>query len=71
MNNRRMLLPALLAVLLFFSLIIPASAAGGSAAAWQVSSAMGSRQAAPMVAAGFYHTVGLRADGTVVAMGEN
>src|SRR3989304_8446847 len=28
-------------------------------------------QATPMVAAGFYHTVGLKDDGTVVAVGEN
>ena len=71
MKNRRMLLPALLAILLFFSLISAASAATGSSVARSVSSAVGPGRATPMVAAGFDYTVGLKSDGTVVALGGN
>jgi hypothetical protein len=71
MKNRKTLLPALLAIVLFFSLILPASVAGGSAVARSVSSAIDPGRATPMVAAGFDYTVGLRSDGTVVALGNN
>ena len=69
MKNKKMLIPVLLAIVVFFSLIPPPSAAGNSTMARSMASLVGLGQAAPMVAAGFYHTVGLEADGTLVAVG--
>ena len=58
MKNRKILLPALLSISLVFSLILTASV-------------MAQEQVTPMVAAGNDYTVGLKANGTVVAVGEN
>ena len=57
-----MLLPALLSIALVFSLILPASVPN-------MASVMAQGQLTPMVAAGWGHTVGLKSDGTVVAVG--
>ena len=62
MENRKMFLPALLSMTLVFGLILPASAL-------DMASVMAQGQVTPMVAAGAYHTVGLKLDGTVVAVG--
>ena len=71
MKNIKMLLLALLAIVLTFGLALPASAEGASTMALNIASVMEQGQSAPMVAAGYYHTVGLKADGTVVAIGDN
>jgi len=62
MKNRKMLLPALLSIALVCSLILPASVLN-------MASVMAQGQVTPMVAAGWGHTVGLKSDGTVVAVG--
>ena len=64
MKNRKILLPALLSIALVFSLILPASVLN-------TNSVMAQGQVTPMVAAGAGHTVGLKADSTVVAAGDN
>jgi hypothetical protein len=54
------------------SIVSAVSSAGfASAIAVDAPSVAGQGRALPMVAAGYYHTVGLKADGTVVAIGEN
>ena len=63
MTNRKTLLPALLSKALVFSLILPALILNMASVAAQ-------EQVTPMVTAGG-HTVGLKADGTVVAVGNN
>jgi len=62
MKNRKMLLAALLSIALVFSLILPASVLN-------MASVMAQEQITPMVAAGYSYTVGLKSDGTVVAVG--
>ena len=64
MKNRKMLLPALLSIALAFSLILPASVLN-------MTSVMAQEGIMPMVAAGEWHVVGLKSDGTVVAVGWN
>jgi alpha-tubulin suppressor-like RCC1 family protein len=64
MKNKKMLLPALLSIALIFGLIVPASLLN-------MASFVGQESVTPMVAAGYYHTVGLKSDGTVVAVGNN
>ena len=64
MENRRMLLPALSSIALVFSLIIPASPLNMAPATAQ-------GNVTPMIAVSDWHTVGLKSDGTVVAVGEN
>ena len=58
MTNGKTLLPALLSISLLFGLILTASV-------------MAKEQVTPMVAAGNDYTVGLKANGLVVAVGEN
>jgi len=62
MKNRKMLLQVLLFIALVFSLILPASVLN-------MTSVMAQGQVTPMVAAGYSYTVGLKSDGTVVAVG--
>jgi hypothetical protein len=64
MKNRRMLLPTLFSIALVFSLIVPAPLLN-------TASVMAHGPVTPMVAAGSIHTVGLKADGTMVAVGHN
>jgi len=64
MKNRKMLLQVLVAMALVLSLIAPASALN-------MNSVMAQEEVTPMVAAGGAHTVGLKSDGTVVAVGDN
>ena len=59
-----MLLPALLSIALVFSLVLPAPVPN-------MTYVMAQEQATPMVAVGWGHTVGLKSDGTVVAVGDN
>jgi alpha-tubulin suppressor-like RCC1 family protein len=58
MKNRKIFLPALLSIALVFSLILPASVIARG-------------QVTPMVAAGDVYTVGLKANGKVIAVGDN
>ena len=64
MKIRKMLLPSLFSIALIFSLIFPASVPN-------IASVMAQEQVTPMVAAGWGHTVGLKSDSTVVAVGAN
>ena len=64
MKNRKMLLPALLSIALVFSLILPASVPN-------MASVMAQGNVTPMIAAGDWHMVGLKSDGTAVAVGNN
>ena len=64
MKNRKMRLQVLLSMALVLSLIVPASLLN-------IASAMAQGAVTPMVAAGVGHTVGLKSDGTVVAVGFN
>ena len=64
MKNRKMLLQVLLSMALVLSLILPASVLN-------TASVMAQGSVPPMVAASRDHTVGLKADGTVVAAGWN
>jgi hypothetical protein len=64
MTNRRLLLQVSLSMALVLSLIVPASLLN-------IASAMAQGAVTPMVAAGVGHTVGLKSDGTVVAVGFN
>lgn len=64
MKNKKMLFPPVLSVALVLSLILPVSVLN-------VASVMAQAQVTPMLATGEYHTVGLKSDGTVVAVGYN
>ena len=63
-KNRKSFLPALLSIVLVFSLIL-------SLSVLNTASVMAQGQTTPMVAAGQYHTVGLKSDGTALAVGDN
>jgi len=70
MENRKMLLPALLSMALVFSLILPASIM--CAPFYRPSECdIGDWTDITQIAAGTWHTVGLKFDGTVVAAGDN
>jgi hypothetical protein len=81
MKDRKSLLPALLGLAVALSLIMSACAPHGDSTADSVAdssctfSAMTLNtplgQVTPMVAAGWTHLVGLKSDGTLVAVGDN
>jgi alpha-tubulin suppressor-like RCC1 family protein/PKD repeat protein len=81
MRNRKMLLSSVLFVVLVLSLISPAcvpssdsvadSGVGKGTALFAIPLNTDAGNVTPMVAAGYDHTVGLKSDGTVVAVGDN
>jgi alpha-tubulin suppressor-like RCC1 family protein len=76
MKNRKLLLTVLFSIALVFTLIIPASAEvllpdGDTVDDSLMTLNTHQGNVTPMVAAGGGHIVGLKADGTAVAMGDN
>ena len=76
MKNMRMLLLALFSIVLVLSLILPASAAGASATVpmpddYSVIHSALDGSGITHVAGGWFYTVGVKSDGTMVAVGNN
>ena len=81
MKKRKMFILSVLSVVLVFSLIFPACSPGNDEVTDSVVDGSGAldamlldtpaRNITPMIAVGEFHVVGLKSDGTVVAVGDD